>query len=266
MRVKRQLLQNILLCSAALGMAWGLKYHYSVAHAQNLKWILSPTAAMVKWIMGNSFYFQVDTGYINHDLRIIIAPACAGVNFLITAFGMSAFCGIFRLTGFSTQCFWLAGSAVGAYAATISVNAVRIWISIATISADIHTAWFTPQRVHRMSGIVIYFFFLSVFYHIIQNIIDHIQVRKHAQKQKSEKHTSTPAGIVPLVFYWSIAIGIPCLNLAYKKDPAGFMEHSLTVGLLSFIMFAVFFLARAITAQIKIKRKKKPAFIDTVLK
>ena len=252
-------------------MAWALKSHYSVAHAEHLKWILAPTAALVEAITGHLFYFETDTGYINHDLQIIIAPACAGVNFLIAALGMSVFCGIFKLSGFQKKCFWLIGCVAGAYLTTISVNAFRIWISIATITADIHSGWFTPQRVHRMSGILIYFFFLSVFYHIIQKIIYRILANDpgnitRSPKQKNGIGRAIHIGFLPLACYWIIAIAVPWLNAAHKKDPAGFTEHSLMVGILSLAVFIFFFIVRAMMAQMKIGREKKPTLAGIVQK
>ncbi len=251
--------QNIILSILALCMIWGLKYHYSMAPAEHLKWILSPTAELVETITGHLFYFETGTGYINHDLKIIIAPACAGVNFLIAAFGMGFFAGIFKLSGLKSKCIWLIGCAAGAYLATISVNAFRIGISIALISADIHAGCFTPQRVHRMIGILIYFFFLCGFYHIIQNIICHkiannpgnITRPIKEKKQKNGIGKAVHIGIFPLVCYWMITIAVPWLNAAHKKDPAGFIEHSLTVGVLSFAVFVIFFIFRIMSTQIK---------------
>ena len=241
MRLKKTLFQNIILCLTALCMAWGLKYHYSIALADNLKWILAPTAALVQIFIGHPFYFEANTGYINHDLQIIIAPACAGVNFLLAVFCMSFYCGIFKLSGFKKKGIWLAGCTAGAYITTISVNAVRIRISIAMISAGIHAGWLTPQRVHRITGILIYFFFLSVFYLIIQKIILQIQagdLNKSAQNPRPKKAKNRIGrlihiGILPLVCYWIIAIVVPWLNAAHEKDPAGFTEHCLTVGICS---------------------------------
>jgi exosortase K len=257
LQFKKELIQSIALSILVVCIAWVLKHHYSIAQAKHLKWILTPTAAMVETISGYLFYFESDTGYINHDLRIIIAPACAGVNFLIAAFCMSFFCGIFKISGFKNKCFWLINCAAGAYIATIFVNAVRIWISIAAITADIHGGWFTPQRVHRMSGIIIYFFFLSGFYHIIQKIIYHIQAG-FPGKPKTSISRAIHIGVLPLIFYWIITIVVPWLNKAHKKDPAGFTEHSLTVGVLSLAMFSIFFLARALSTPMKIRRAKTP--------
>jgi len=258
--LKKELIYNITLSILVMCMAWALKYHYSIAQAEHLKWILTPTALMVESITGHLFNFETGTGYINHDIQIIIAPVCAGINFLIAVFCMSVFCGIFRLSGFQKKCFWMIECAAGAYITTIYVNAFRIWISITMISADIHAGWFTPQRLHRMIGILIYFFFLSAIYHIIQKIICHIQTEFPG---KPEINISRPAhmGILPLIIYWITAIAVPWLNSAYGKDPSGFTEHSLTVGILSLAVFIIFFLIRSIMAQIPNKSDKSSTFI-----
>lgn len=266
MLLKRELIQNIILCLTALCIAWTLKYHYSIAHAEHLKWILAPTAALAESITGHPFYFETGTGYINQNLRIIIAPACAGVNFLITAFGMSFFCGIFKFSGFQKKCFWLIGCVVVAYIATIFVNAFRIGISIATIAADIHAGWFTPSRVHRMSGIIIYFFFLSGFYHIIQKIIQMLQIRRadlknlSARQHRPEIRTAQAAviGLYPLICYWSITILVPWANHAYEKNPVGFMEHCGMVGIGSICIFMLLFSLKPVVNIFKLRISQQP--------
>jgi exosortase K len=264
--LKKPLIQNIILCLTTLSIAWALKYHYSIANAEHLKWILAPTAALVESITGHPFYFETSSGYINHELQIIIAPACAGVNFLIAAFGISVFCGIFTLSGFQKKCFWLITCAAGVYLATISVNAFRIWISIATIAADIHAGWFTPQRVHRMSGILIYFFFLSIFYHIIQKIIQMLQIRRAdlknrtARQHRPEIRTAQAAviGLYPLICYWSITILVPWANHAYEKNPVGFMEHCGMVGIGSICIFMLLFSLKPVVNIFKLRISQQP--------
>ncbi len=243
-----------------------MKYHYSIAQAEHLKWILAPTAALVESITGYLFYFEPDTGYINHDLRIIIAPACAGVNFLIAAFCMSFFCGSFKIPGFKNKCFWLIVCAASVYMGTIFVNAVRIWISIATIAADLHAGWFTPQRVHRMSGVLIYFFFLNVFYHIIQKIIQMLQVRRADLKNRTARQLlpemrtarAVVIGLYPLICYWIIAILVPWANHAYEKNPDGFMEHCGMVGIGSICIFMFLFSLKPVVNIFKLRISQQP--------
>src|SRR5262245_43541462 len=72
----------VLLCALAL------KFYYSNATADELRWILAPTTALVELLSGRSFAFESYTGYMSSDHRFVIAVPCAGVNFLITAFLM----------------------------------------------------------------------------------------------------------------------------------------------------------------------------------
>jgi len=101
---------------------------------------------------------------------------------------------------------------------------------------------------------LIYFFFLSVFYHIIQKIIYRIQTRG----ENTIKYTARQIqiGIFPLACYWMIAIGVPLINMAHRQNPEGFAEHSLTVGLFSFAIFVLFFTVRIMKLKFFYKTNK----------
>ncbi len=71
--------------AVALGAAWGLKRHYSLATAEELRWILQPTTALTQVVLGSDFAFRPGEGYLSRELSILISPACAGVNFLIAS-------------------------------------------------------------------------------------------------------------------------------------------------------------------------------------
>jgi exosortase K len=227
---------------------------------------LGPTAALVEIVsgifsIGCGFVFESNTGYINHELRIIVAPACAGVNFLIAAFCMGLFSGLFKIPGFYSKLSWLAGCAAAAFLVTICVNAIRILISIDMITSDFHAGWFTPERVHRMAGILIYFFFLMIFYHIIQKIIHALQDRHADLKNRTtgrhhpENRTARAAaiGLFPLACYWMMAIVVPWLNHAYEKNPGGFMEHCAMVGIGSIFIFLILCTLKPLLNTLKIR-------------
>ena len=76
-----------------LTVALGLKYHYSRAGSDALEWILKPTAGLCQLITSIEFEPESGSGYISRDRRIIIAPSCAGVNFMIAAFVLAAVTG-----------------------------------------------------------------------------------------------------------------------------------------------------------------------------
>src|SRR5215470_13854054 len=75
-------------CLLVLAGAFALKLHYSTASADQLRWILAPTTALVELVSGASFEFESHAGYISRERGFLIANSCSGVNFLITAFLM----------------------------------------------------------------------------------------------------------------------------------------------------------------------------------
>jgi exosortase K len=218
--------QNFMFLLLAVVLAVGLKQHYSEASSEDLAWILRPTAALVEQISGIPFAEEAHMGFVNYSRRITIAPACAGVNFFIIAFSMAAFCGLSHIQVRRLKWLWLAGALVGAYSLTIFVNAVRILVSIYSYEADIHAGWLTPERLHRLEGVIIYFFFLCLFYRIITVVIQGPQ--RESSDAQSVRHDSLRwglAALVPLSWYGLITLAIPLLNGAIAQDGARFAEH-----------------------------------------
>ena len=84
--MKRRYTWNwITQCLLVLVGAFALKLHYSTASADQLRWILAPTAALVELVSGATFEFESHAGYISRERGFLIANSCAGVNFLIAA-------------------------------------------------------------------------------------------------------------------------------------------------------------------------------------
>jgi exosortase K len=221
--------QNGMFLLLALAFAVGLKHHYSEADSEDLAWVLRPTAALVEQISGIPFEEEAHTGFVNNARRIIIAPACAGVNFLIVAFCMAAFCGLHQIQHKRLKWLWLAGAIVSAYSLTIFVNAVRIILSIYSYDADIYSGWLTPERMHRLEGVIIYFFFLCLFYRIITAVCPLIQGAQREgideERVRADSLRRALAGLVPLFWYGLITLAIPVLNGAMAKHGARFAEH-----------------------------------------
>jgi exosortase K len=226
-------LQNAIFCLITLLISFGLKYHYSTAGSDELSWILAPTASVVAHISGIGFENEARTGFVNHQHRVIIAPSCAGVNFLIIVFCMAVFYGIHQLNSRSIKLLWMIFSGMSAYLLTIGVNAVRIILSIYLYNLDIYWGWITPQRLHRLEGVVIYFFFLCLFYMIINKGMHRVLGRiSEIQKIELVKKFSAfeyrrwvCALLIPLFWYVLITLGIPLANAAYRGNPARFAEH-----------------------------------------
>jgi len=233
--------------TVVLLIAVGLKYHYSRAGSDDLGWILGPTAGMVETISGIRFEKEDGAGYVNQDCGIIIAPSCAGVNFLIIAFCMAAFSGLPHLKCSGAKALWLGICAASAYLLTITVNAFRIIASIYTIEADIHYQWMTPERLHRIEGVFIYFIFLCLFYSVLRKTIRFCNRNtiRNTEKRINKNKNSTriiPAAFIPFFWYGLFSMGVPFFNRAYHKNGPQFIEHCLMIFSVCLVVFLLIFL------------------------
>jgi len=148
----------------ALGLAWGLKDFYSRAHFEDLLWVLSPTRRVVEWISGASFEAEPGAGYLSRDRLCQIVPACAGINFMIVAF-CSLACGlVHELRSPRARAAWIAVSALAAYGVTVLANAARITIGMRLHEAGASLGPLTPDRIHCIEGVAVYFLFLCVLF------------------------------------------------------------------------------------------------------
>ena len=78
-----------ILLLVALAM-WAMKRYYAEAPVDELQWILGPTATLVTALTRVTFEWEPGQGYLSRERFFLIAKACAGINFMIAAFGMVA--------------------------------------------------------------------------------------------------------------------------------------------------------------------------------
>ena len=193
----------VLLCALVL------KSYYSTATADELRWILAPTTAMVEMLSGRSFAFESYTGYMSSDHTFVIAVPCAGVNFLLTAFLMIGLRRLWRDRFQAVSWRFLPIAALIAYVAALIANTTRICVALEMQRRAVEFSWLTGNQLHRIEGIVIYFGFLLLLFMLI------------------ERPDSPPrlnrVLLFPLLIYYATTLGIPLINGSYMQ-PA-FWEH-----------------------------------------
>jgi exosortase K len=143
------------LAVAAAVVAAGKQY-YRAASADELGWILAPTARLVSAVSGGHFDYEAGIGWVDRAATFIIAPACAGLNFAMAAFlalTLGWLGGMRTLRGTAAR---LAAAAGLAYAATLIVNTARIALAIALHKGTIDLGDLDRAEVHRVEGIVVY--------------------------------------------------------------------------------------------------------------
>ena len=222
----------LLLCALAL------KYHYSTATADELRWILGPTTALVELLSGKSFAFESYTGYMSSDHTFVIAAPCAGVNFLIAAFLMLGVMRWWRGRFEKVSWRFIPIVALVAYVTTVITNTVRIFIALEIQKHSVELEWLTANQLHRLEGIVVYFGFLLMLFML------------------TERRNNIKLLLIPLFIYYATTLGIPILNGSYKHQ--GFWEHSAFVLLLP--LLCILCLLVAYRAYRRVIRAQKSAY------
>ncbi len=207
--------------TACLTMAYALKIGYSRADAEGLGWILEPTAQVVGALRGERLALYSE-GWAPADRSYVIAPACAGVNFLILAFVVSVLGFSHRVRTARGRSGFFLGALAGAWMATLLVNGVRILGSIELYRLG--SIWgVTAGQLHRLLGVVIYLGALLGLF----GILDRWTVRS-APGDPARKPAAAVPWLVPAA-YLGMTLGVPILTGAYAQRGPLFAEHAIMV-------------------------------------
>lgn len=190
------------------------KQYYRDASANDLRWILAPTAQLVSWITGHDFVYESGQGWINTDVMFVIAPACAGVNFALAAFLALVLGGLDGMTSWRATAKRLGFAALLAFTATLVINTIRISIAVELHRADLH----------RVEGVIVYLGGLCGLYAL-------------ARALEGRKVRAFHWFAVPLAAYLLITLVMPMANGAARRDD--FVRHATTVLAVCFVVIAI---------------------------
>jgi exosortase K len=233
----------LFICFAAI-----LKLFYSHATPVELLWILKPTTLSVGFITGISFEFNILEGYCSNDNRVIIAPACAGVNFMIILICLTAtlVCKYKQIRYIRQFVLCLVAIIAVSYSVTLLFNSIRIVIAIAFYDAGIHWEYFSQERIHRLIGIIVYFAGISVVYLLTERFLN--QSEKFP-KSNLNKYTKN---LIPLIWYITIMIVIPLLQGKQMCRYQLFLEHMLFTAGVPVLILLIIVVSKKIVNERKI--------------
>jgi exosortase K len=127
------------------------KHYFRAASAEDLRWLLAPTARCVSVLTGAHFVHEAGLGWVDRDIGFVIAPVCAGLHFMLAAILALAIGWSSGMRSWGAMAKRLAVAVAVAYAATIIVNTLRIAIAI-----ELHAHDLGGGELHRMEGVIVY--------------------------------------------------------------------------------------------------------------
>jgi exosortase K len=215
----------------ALLAAYGLKLHYSRASAGDLSWILAPTARAVGGLRGETLTLDPAAGWTAPDVSYVIAPACAGVNFMILALTVAVLGFAHRMRSPGRRAGWWLASLAGAWTLTVAVNTLRILASVELYRRG-PVLGLTAEAAHRLLGAVLY---LSALWGLFA-----------ALDRLTSGRPASPLLAVLLVpgAYLGMTVVTPVLTGGFRQAGARYLEHAMMVSLVSTILIALLFMAR----------------------
>ena len=158
-----------------------LKFGFTNADANDLQFLLAPTAKLVGILTGSQAVYLPENGYYYENLNIVIEKSCSGFNFWVLCFLVFVYLGLKYFDKHLHKILTIATALFGAYLLTIFANTSRI---VASIVVRNQTVGIFPDKqplIHETVGITTYFSLLVLTYFLIENFLKHKYNEKLAQ-------------------------------------------------------------------------------------
>jgi exosortase K len=218
-------LSTLLCWVLCLSAAAALKIHYRHADSDGLLWILGPTSWLVETLLGIPLEYEPGAGYWGYEMGILIAPGCAGVNFLLIAFASVVFpcTAAFRRSILKGAA--LATAAAGAYLTTLWANAFRIVVAAWLYAGGLSVGWMTPERIHRLEGVLVFVAALWLFSSTVRRCLACL-----GRPAGADRNRVGAGGLrAPLAWYVLGVVVVPLANPFRPGIDPAFFEHCATV-------------------------------------
>jgi exosortase K len=200
---------DLAFLSAAFALAYAVKRGFSEANADELAFLLRPTAWLVELVTGYGFTLERGAGYVNQTLAVAIAPACSGTNFLLVAFVTLILAFLPRLATLRAKSAWFAASVATSYLATLAANSLRISLGLAAKHL-VPQAWLSAHAVHRALGVAVYLGCLLALFTLVERAV-----------RGAPRRAAQNAFLIPLALYLVVTLLVPLLRGAAARPEYG---------------------------------------------
>ena len=204
-----------------LGAGFWLKTLYSQAGADELWWVLGPSAFVAE-LAGVALVPEPGAGYISRSAHMVVGPSCAGVNFLIACWIALYLCTQteVRRPRLPRLLAAMALSLCAAYLVTVSANGLRIALAAQLFALDVYGESLTKAQAHRWLGVMLY----------STALLGSCLAARRLHNQSGRQLGAARRLSVGLCAYLGVSLGIPVVNRAFVSRPGQFAEHALVTA------------------------------------
>lgn len=181
------------------------KQYFRSATADDLRWLLAPTAKCTSVLTGTHFSYLAGAGYADRAVNFLIAPVCAGLHFLLAAMMVLVLAWLGGMTSWRAMAQRVGLAIALAYIATIVFNTLRIALSL-----ELHAA----GTLHEALGIIVYFAGLCALYAAARSL--------HDRGLPGARWIA-----IPVAVYLAITLALPLVHGAGAR--ADFASHAMCV-------------------------------------
>lgn len=227
---------------AGLSALLTARYLYSLAGAPQLRWLLAPTAWLVRLFGRIPFLWDPRLGYISHPFRFILAPSCSGFQFMLIAAATLFFTFIHRMETKKEKLGWTLSSLMVSYLFTIFINSLRVilavYLPLLFEGTGVFQTWLTKEHFHTVIGVLVYFPALLLLYQMARAYVEprhpsgltepltKCPMPPHPLADLLRRH------IPPVFWYLFMVLGLPFLHQVHKLSGSAFWSYALLVTIL----------------------------------
>jgi exosortase K len=218
-----------------LAVALLLKYHYSIATAADLDWMLHPLSLLLEWLTGHDFHRDSQYEWVSISADVRLVKACAGINFMLMS--LMAYAWIIRpdryvdtdrLSWFAGQTLLLCAAIIASWITCLLANSLRIIVAMTVKSHgwDLDVIGIDATELHRLIGMAIYVPLLSM------------------QMMLGNRSSLRAILAAPVLLYMLLMVMVPLLTGNALQHPKLFIEHLQQLLVMMVFLFGIYFVCR----------------------
>lgn len=172
--------KNILFYLIAAFLFIAFKLGYKTAGNDELYFLLKPTDVCFSLLSGSASTYSSASGFFHESLHITITKACSGFNFWMLCFILFIVIAVPYIKSIRGKILLFPTMLIMGYLLTIFANTARIQIAVIIQRITKAASLTEYEWLHQAEGAFVYFFFLVLFYFVLNSLCIKLNHQKYA--------------------------------------------------------------------------------------